>query len=320
MPAYITGEIASTGPPDQVYSNFSPQQTAASRLFLAALTSDVISLYPSEGVSFLALTPDVEVSGHSAPVHGMVGIKSKLLAYPEVAVFLGVHEAVHARLGGAALRKTIDTAAPQFQEYFRGRLIPAWMDGKIAFGANDDYLRSRYWDDLYPGGWQGPQAVGPDGVQGAVENYFSLIARDNVGDDRGFWHHPGTSFPWRWDEAQAQPIVDPARTFGDRQEWLARLMLTGYQMGENLRHYYRDNNRNFPEVDMWGWEEGFANYIAHGLTGVPLEAVQEVAPQDPGKLALAQRFIDTGIPASVIAPTITGYQDLHQLIQTELQP
>ncbi|CAN5614053.1 hypothetical protein BH23PAT1_BH23PAT1_3360 [soil metagenome] len=299
------------------YEHFSAENTATNQTRLATLASDIEAVYPHvEGIAYLCLLEELpHISAEAEPIHGFAGIKPALLhtETPEAAVLLGVHESVHAKLGETVTRQAIQDSAPGFHDFFQDILIPEWVAGNISFGRNDSYLLARMWDGLYPGKWVGPHGVTLDGLQGTLRNYFAVLARNEIvcigeGDD---WYSPSPAFR-DWKEKLKKPVL-PAEEFEDKQ-WLAKIMLTGYQIGEELYGHYRDNATEFPGVDMLEAEEGLANYIASGLTNVPLEKIQAIAKQDIGKLVSAQKFADTKIPADELAASITDYKSLYKFV------
>ncbi|CAN5655931.1 hypothetical protein BH23PAT1_BH23PAT1_3080 [soil metagenome] len=300
---------------------FSAENTAANQAQLETLARDIEAVYPhAEGTAYLCLLEELpHISAEAKPIHGFAGIKPELLhtETPEAAVCLGVHESVHAKLGETVTRQAIQDSAPGFHDYFQDVLIPEWVAGNISFSRNDSYLLSRMWDALYPGKWVGPHEVTLDGLQGALSNYFSVLARNEIvsigdGDD---WYSPSPAFRG-WEDTLQKPVLR-AEELEDKQ-WLAKLMLTGYQIGEELYSHYRGSVTEFPGVDMWEAEEGLANFIASGLTNVPLKKIQAIAKQDISKLASAQKFADTKFPADELAASITDYRSLYEFVRNNL--
>ena len=153
-------------------------------------------------------------------------------------------------------------------------------------------------------------------MQGTLENYFSLIARDlilSLGQDND-WVHPSPRFDVAsWQESMERLVKQPA-DFAGREAWLAAVLLTGYKFGDNLYHNYRDNVELFPNTVHKGWEEGLANYIASGLTGVSLETMQQIAHQDPSSIHFAKRLHEAGIPATEMAQSINTQAKLYELV------
>lgn len=263
-----------------------------------------------ELVDFLALKQMDHVSAGTYPLHGLVAINPEMLAKPEHALFLGVHEAVHAKLGDAAVTRSIDPAAPGLRAYFHSVLVPAWLNGEVNFHEHQGYISDKGFDGLVPGGWRGSADLTPEISDGTVANYFSMAARGLIMPDSysGFIH-PIPSFPADWQEALGFPTVEPER-LAEKQgmQVLADVALTGFGMGYKLRDYTLSRT-------MWAWEEGVANSIASGLTGLSLDEAQRDMYQDEYKMNIAQQLVDAGLTGNKLAEQVQSYEDLEALVQ-----
>ena len=261
-------------------------------------------------IDFLSLKQMEDVSGGTYPLHGLVGIDPELLDKPEHALFVGVHEAVHAKLGDAAVTRSIDPAAPGLRAYFHSVLVPAWLNGEVDFRENQQYIMDKNFDGLVPGGWRGWSDLTPEISDGTVANYFSMTARGLVmPDDYLGFIHPSASFTSDWQEALVFPVLETSKLAKHQgMQILADVAITGFQMGHRLRSQTTSRT-------MWAWEEGVANAIASGLTGLSLDEAQRDMYQDEFKMDIAHQLVQAGLTGSGLAERVQSRQDLEALVQ-----
>jgi hypothetical protein len=297
--------------PDENFGFISREKSVVYSDQLDTLAAQVRDVYDvPELVDFLALTQIEDISGGTYPLHGLVGIDPELFDKPEHALFVGVHEAVHAKLGDAAVTRSIDPAAPGLRAYFHSVLVPAWLNGEVDFRENQHYILDNNFAGLVPDGWHGWSDLTPETADGTVANYFSMTARGLVmPDDYLGFIHPTTSFTSHWQEALAFPVIEASK-LAEYQgiQVLADVAITGFQMGHRLRSQTTSRT-------MWAWEEGVANSIASGLTGLSLDDAQRDMYQDEFKMDIAHRLVQAGLTGSKLAEQVQSRQDLEALVQ-----
>jgi len=299
---------------DQTYATLSRRASVAHAADLRDLRQEIEAVYdlPAE-TTVLAMAEDEHVSGHTSPLHGLISIAPRLFAYPEVARFVGVHEAVHAQLGNSLGAAAIDAVAPGYRRHFHAAIIPAWLRGEVDLTENAEYIDGHYYDGLVPGGWQGPTSMTLEATEAALSNYFSLVARDLITKHPGMPLTHSDLFMRRWQSELDAVAPSGPEVYAGREAWLAELMVTGISMGNDMVDYSQRNeiSRN----DVLTWEEGVANRIAADLTGANLDVVNEVAPQDLPKIFVAEKLKEAGLTGHMLAETVRSYADLHTLLR-----
>lgn len=279
---------------------------------LEALRTEVANLYDvPAATSFLGMAKVSHATGMTQPLHGLVGFDTDILDYGDLALFTGVHETVHARLGDSLAAEAVDTVAPHYRQHLHDVLIPGWLSGTVELRENEPYMQGRLYEGLVPGGWLGPQEVTAETTSGAMHNYFELVSRGLITKaPSGKLAH--TSLLFRdWERSFMTSNPRPVEHYEDQPAFLAELVITGLSVGAELARYSRANS----DLDLHTWEEGLANRIASDLTGVDLETAQVMAPQDEAKIVAARRLAEAGLRGDKLAETVHTYQDLERLVR-----
>jgi hypothetical protein len=231
---------------------------------------------------------------------GIIFLDLSLLKYapPEILNTVLIHEAVHLQVSGI-LRQILIEEAPELDALFHQQLIPAWLLGDLVMKIDDDYVESsKGWSDLY--GYR-PATIELDKVKLAIRQYAQLFRNDQIFIKASsiMTLSPAVTPLKQNTEPMANRYAADAANF-------SLACMTGFRVMEYLRRFAIDMN------DMM-LEEGLANFISTEITGVSIEHMQRFAPQDIGKIRLAQRIKSGGGTLDRAIRAMRSYDDIRKL-------
>jgi hypothetical protein len=217
---------------------------------------------------------------------------------------VAVHETVHL-LVGCEVSRTLRRKHRDVTDFLHSGIIPAWLRGETAVRADDEYLSTKAWRDLY-GGWKEPMKVQVESACEAVEMYFTLLKEGLV------WVTEGRVFaipPLARGHAQPKhPVLD--QPFQNVTDDMTLCIVTGVELAAYLEGCVEATLSNAHGTDLGTLEEAFANYVASNLTGVPLDEIQRWAPQDEVKIWLAKQVLEVHPPIDKLISDLMTYDDL----------
>ncbi len=253
---------------------------------LCALTCDLL---PGDAVPRIYLSrPLGFASAQTLNSYGTVFIADEFLTNvpQDVIEAVAVHEAVHL-LVGCDVCHTLREKHHDVVVFLHDTIISGWFRGQYVLRADDKYLDDKGWRQLYAG-WNGPTHVLPDSACDADDMYFALFKEGLVfAHERGVFS--GTRLMQGSRPIRPVPVLAP----GNVADGMILVILTGLELAAYLDGCIKATLSIKHGVDFTTVEEAFANYVATTLTGVPLDRIQQWAPQDEVKISIAKQLLKT---------------------------
>lgn len=279
-------------PSDNEYEETSPTDTRDNLSVLTELKREVESALPwkQDRYSMLSLPKRSPHGGHTLPFHGFVKVHPELLqpGKEKLKMAIAVHERTHLHLGGNLRRQVFEGS--EVDRFFHEVIVPAWVEEKVSLPRADrDFLIHKDWTGLYPG-WSGIDIRLEDAVV-ALKKYFWLLERGIIrfDNDGKLGHQPDPEIFARAKRPEP-PIVPLDVQLAENPEKFLLAMTTGYALGEDLHQRYRNQVAHSYKQELWGREEGLANFVSMEATGITRGELQQGYLQDEGKFWLTERL------------------------------
>jgi|GEM_PF-6758447 len=308
--------------PSRLWEGLNPEASLRLQNELAALTEDM-EAYPwndtATPITALVLS-DKPASGRAYPEMGIVAIGEKFVTFPDQSIpaFLLAHERTHLHVA-SEVRGVIQEKHGDIYKFFHERIIPDWLSGAVEFEHDENYIEEKGWSGLYNrGDWRGRDDTELEPAIAAVDNYFTLLRKGLIRESKApngerFIRH---NSPIGWEEEViSKPDKNIAAMYDENPQGFTRLLLTGFMLGSHLTLSYRRSLGGKSGLDLSIGEEGFANFVGSGLTGVSLDAVNHVAPQADARIYTGKRMAGMGPSAGQALSSVRSYEGLVQFVR-----
>ncbi len=268
---------------------------------------------PDTPVSVVILQPYLLHHGEAFSPLGLIGLQAHYVSTgmdDAIVSALVHHERAHIAIG-SELRKAIRKHHAPFDDFFSQEILPAWKQGNISLSPDENYIREKNWNGLYPL-WTTAGDITAPHAQEALINYFALLERGLIAVTDGVIQYHGSPLsPKLWDMMMQNPPQSPQSLYQHAPQEYTTAFLTGYALAKYFHESVRNALSRSLSCDLWELEEGFANFIGTAIAGVSLEQLNRVAPQDESKIRWAKKISEkNNRPVSAVIAQVNSYETL----------
>lgn len=298
---------------DVEFGNFSANLTEKYQKELKELfeTLDPVLQEKGRDCTLGILSSNHAHSGETEPVLGIVGLNERFFnneSQKSIREALLTHELVHVGLAHK-FRSIIEIQYPEIFKFYKSEVVNKWITEKKVISRTNSFIikeKRKMFTGQIP-----VSKVNFSTIQKAFSDSFLQLEKgvtiNRYGDEILLVNLD--SFVDLRNKTNKKETLSPEEFVIKNPRFKEHLMDI-LKIGESLYTFYRESTSQRINGDVWELEEGYANAIMERLSGVSVDELQKVAPQDKGKIELSKKFltvIKTKEDARECLKTITDY-------------